>query len=165
MKQTAHYGGDGHIMKIITRRNLLCCALVIASAAAAAETVTYTGSAMTAVNKASLPLGNGDAVITAANRGVAAISTTPPTLLEMSCVGMGVLNGTGGHSTEFYCTMKANDTDILDLKGNDSAEGGKVTVIGGSGKWTGATGSGTFQRISGTETEAVSSFEISVTTP
>ncbi len=139
--------------------------LMAAAAGAAADTATYTGSASSSVSKTVLPLGNGASVVMATTHGVAAISTNPPTLLEMNCAGMGLLAADDSHRTDFYCTFKENENDSLDVKGIDGPDGGTATVIGGSGKWQGATGEGTFRRVSGTESSSSSTFELKITTP
>jgi hypothetical protein len=144
---------------------LLPSLMTVAGSGAFAETATYTGSASTTVSKTVLPLGNGASVIMAASRGVAAISTSPPTLLEMNCAGMGLLTAENSHQTDFYCTFKENENDSLDVKGVDGPEGGTATVIGGSGKWKGATGDGTFKRVSSTESSSSSTFELNISTP
>ena len=148
-----------------TQPTVLFCALLAVSAGATAETATYTGSATAAVSKSILPLGNGGSVVSATNHGTAAISTTPPTLLEMDCMGQGLLGADNKYSTDFYCTFRANETDSFDVKGTDGPEGGQATVIGGSGKWKDATGSGTFKRVSSTESTSSTTFELKVTTP
>lgn len=144
---------------------LTAALMTMAGSGAYAETATYTGSASTTVSRTVLPLGNGASVIMAASRGVAAISTSPPTLLEMNCAGMGLLATDDSHRTDFYCTFKENENDSLDVKGIDGPDGGTATVIGGSGKWQGATGEGTFRRVSSTESSSSSTFELKITTP
>ena len=148
-----------------TRPMVLFCMLLAVVASATAETVTYTGSATAAVSKLMLPLGNGGSVVTAANHGIAAISTSPPSLLQMNCLGLGLLGADNGYATDFYCTFAADENDSFDVKGVDGPEGGTATVIGGSGKWKDATGSGTFKRVSSTESSSSITFEIKVTTP
>lgn len=144
---------------------LTAALMTMAGSGAYAETATYTGSASTTVSRTVLPLGNGASVIMAASRGVAAISTSPPTLLEMNCAGLGLLTAGDSHRTDFYCTFKENENDSLDVKGIDGPDGGTATVIGGSGKWQGATGEGTFRRVSSTESSSSSTFELKITTP
>ena len=147
------------------RQTSIFCVLLAVAAGAAAETVTYTGSATAAVSKLMLPLGNGASVVTAANHGIAAISTSPPSLLQMDCLGLGLLSAKDDYSTDFYCTFSENEENSFDVKGTDGPDGGKATVIGGSGKWKDATGSGTFKRVSSTESSSSITFEITVTTP
>lgn len=144
---------------------LTAALMTMAGSGAYAETATYTGSTSTTVSRTVLPLGNGASVIMAASRGVAAISTSPPTLLEMNCAGLGLLTAEDSHRTDFYCTFKENENDSLDVKGIDGPDGGTATVIGGSGKWQGATGEGTFRRVSSTESSSSSTFELKITTP
>ncbi len=156
-------------MNLNKRSTFLLCVLGAMSQGAQAETVEISGSLRATVGKTLMPLGNGGSVVTASSHGVAAISTSPPTLMDSKCVGMGYLPPEGepatDFSTAFYCTFSANAEDTLDLKGNDGPAGGTATVIGGSGKWKGATGSGTFTRESSTDTTSSSSFQLKLTTP
>lgn len=150
----------------MTPTPLLGLAVLLATTiTASAATVTYTGTATIVVSRMSLPLVSGDSAVSATSVGVAAISTTPPTLLEMNCLGFGLHRIDETYAADFYCTLKAGTDDILDLKGIDGTGGGKVTIIGGSGKWRGATGTGTFTRVTATETDATSTFELEVITP
>ncbi len=152
-------------MNLNKRSILLLCALGAVTQGAPAETVELSGSLRMTVSKTLMPLGNGGSVITAASHGIAAISTSPPTLLDAKCVGMGYLPAEGDHATEFYCSFSANEEDRLDLKGSDGPAGGTATVIGGSGRWRGATGGGSFKRETSTETTSSSTFELKLTTP
>jgi len=152
-------------MNLNKRSILLLCALGAMAPAAQADTVELSGSLRMTVGKTLMPLGNGGSVITASSHGIAAISTTPPTLLDAKCVGMGYVPAEGEHATEFYCSFSANEVDRLDLKGTDGPAGGTATVIGGSGKWQGATGGGSFKRETSSETTSSSTFELKLTTP
>jgi len=152
-------------MKINPRSVLLLCVLGANALGAQAETLAMSGSLRATVAKTLMPLGNGSSVITASSHGVAAISTNPPTLLDAKCVGMGYLPAEGQPATDFYCTFGANEHDSLDIKGTDGPAGGTATVIGGSGKWKGATGEGSFKREMSTETTSSSTFQLNLTTP
>ena len=151
--------------KILVKFIFLLALSVLFSVTVIAETVTYTGTATTSVSKTLMPLGNGDSVVSAASYGVAAISTDPPTLLAIRCNGLGVVGAEDSYTVDFYCTLSENETDTLDLKGQDTLKGGKATVIGGSGKWKGATGKGTFDRVEATELGNKSMFKLKITTP
>jgi hypothetical protein len=85
--------------------------------------------------------------------------------MDVKCVGLGYLPPDGDHAMDFYCTFSANDEDRFDVKGTDGPKGGTATVIGGSGKWQGATGSGTFMREASTETTGSSSFQLELSIP
>jgi hypothetical protein len=152
-------------MKRIIGLSTALCALLVMGAAAAGETTAYSGTSRTVVSKSALPLGNGDSVVTAVSRGVAALSSTPPMLLEMNCVGLGLLGAQESYAADFYCSLKADAENVLDLKGSEGTPGSQFTVLGGSGRWKGATGQGTFKRQTSSETEASATFEMTVTTP
>ncbi|MGH8647293.1 MAG: hypothetical protein ACREX4_23665 [Gammaproteobacteria bacterium] len=119
----------------------------MANSALAGNTVVYKGSAQTNARKSLLPLANGDAVVTSESQGVTTISTDPPAILTIRCAGSGMVKG-GKYSGEGHCTLSENDTDAFDLKVSDRPELATLEVIGGSRKWSGAAGKGTFTRVS-----------------
>lgn len=139
--------------------------LLLSVAVAAGETTAYTGTTKTVVSKSTLPLGNGNSVVAAVSRGMATLSTTPPILLELNCTGLGLLGANQSYAADFYCSLEADAENVLDLKGTESADGSHFTVLGGSGRWQGASGGGTFKRLAGSDTEASASFEMTITTP
>ena len=70
-------------------------------------------------------------------------------------------------STDFYCNIKQNDADSFDFKGNaaeaDGKSKGSFDVVGGSGKWAGATGKGRFKRVMESDVGSKSVVEIEIT--
>ena len=47
-------------------------------------------------------------------------------------------------SGDIFCNFEENAEDGFDIRGKMMADGATAKVIGGSGKWKGATGSGKF---------------------
>ena len=139
--------------------------LLALAPAAAGETVNYNGSGAYTAQKLTMTLGNGDMVFTAWNEGMATISTDPPILLFGRCMGLGLLDTADAYSADVYCTFRANDADSFDVKVRSGAEGGTADVIGGSGRWAGATGTATMRRTSEEENSGTYTFEIELTTP
>jgi len=135
----------------------------------AAETTKYTGTAFGSPVKHLMPLGNGDAILMIESSGVLALSGNPPTLNTLTCSGMGYQTVDNKTTTDFYCNIKENDSDSLDLKGKATEKGdesdGSFKVIGGSGKWKGATGKGKFIRLEKSGDASKTFVEIEVTTP
>ena len=148
----------------------LCIMVPLASNAAS---TTYTGSASISSTQVEMPMANGGTVVTANVTGVGAMITASisnPILLKLRCSGLGyTVNNTG--NLEFYCTFKENDADQFDVKGTEkSGETGKtgetvVSVIGGSGRWVNATGSGTLKRASTGTNSSNTTFELTIETP
>jgi hypothetical protein len=129
--------------------------------------LAFNVSAKTQSTQIRMPLANGNTVATAAALGSAAMSskeTENPVLLDMKCSGMGLLDDTST-SLVYYCTFVENDVDQFDVKGIETPEGSSAEVIGGSGKWAGATGSGKFDRTATSETSSTSTFELTIETP
>ena len=133
--------------------------------AMAGETVNYKGSGTYTAQKLTLTLGNGDIVFAGWNEGVATISTDPPMLLFSKCMGLGRVTENDDFSNDVYCTFRANDADAFDVKGHSDSEGGKGEIIGGSGRWAGATGAVRMKRESQTENSGTYTFELELTTP
>ena len=131
----------------------------------AGETTTYSGSGTYTAQKLTMTLGNGDIVFTGWNEGVAAISTDPPTVLFGKCMGLGRITEENDFSNDVFCTFRANDDDAFDLKDHSDSEGGNGEVIGGSGRWAGATGTVRMTRTSQTENSGSYTFELEITTP
>ena len=135
----------------------------------AAETTKYTGTVFASPVKHLMPLSNGDAVLMIESSGIMALSGNPPTLNTLTCSGMGYQTVENETTTDFYCNIKENDTDSLDLKGKATGNGnesdGSFSVIGGSGKWKGASGKGKFIRLEKSAGANKTFLEIEVTTP
>ncbi len=119
------------------------------SAVVAAENIKYTGTIYAVSNQALMPMGNGDGVVISQVNGVSAMSGNPPSLFGIRCVGMGIIDEESMANIDVYCTFKENETDSFDLKGTIKQGQGDLKVIGGSGKFSGATGKGTFKRTGG----------------
>ncbi len=133
--------------------------------AAAGETVSYNGSGAYTAQKLTMTLGNGDMVFTAWNEGMATISTDPPILLFGRCMGLGLIDISDAYIADVYCTFRANDEDSFDVKARSGTDGGRGEVIGGSGRWAGATGAIRMTRTSQQENSGTYTFEVELTTP
>ena len=118
------------------------------AAATAGETQEYTGRVYADRTSSLLPLGNGTGVMNLQVSGTAAMSGNPPSMFLVQCAGLGLVDAEGKASSDVYCTFDENDTDAFDVKGKVVEGEGNLEVIGGSGRFAGATGSGKFQRTS-----------------
>ncbi len=151
-----------------TNKTAMLAAVTVALAcatASAGETVTYKGSGTYVSQQLTMTLGNGNTVFGARNEGVATISTDPPTLLFGKCMGLGLITGDNDYSADVYCTFRANQQDSFDVRAKTGSKGGTARVIGGSGKWAGATGTAKMDRTSQAEYGGTYTFEIEITTP
>jgi hypothetical protein len=114
-----------------------------------------------------MPMANGGTVVTANVTGVGAMitaSVSNPILLKLRCSGLGyTVNNTG--NIEFYCTFMENEVDQFDVKGTETSGETAITVIGGSGRWVNATGSGTLKRASTGTNSSNTTFELTIETP
>ena len=153
---------------MMTTRTMATLAIAIATlvcgTAWAGETVTYTGSGTYVSSQLTMDLGNGGTVFSARNESVATLSTSPPTLLFGKCMGLGLITG-DDYTADVYCTFRANEQDSFDVKAKTESKGGTAEVIGGSGKWAGATGTARMNRTSQAENGGTYTFELEITTP
>jgi hypothetical protein len=144
---------------------LLCAT----GSASAKETTKYTGTVYGHPVIHLMPLGNGDGIVIVEITGIVALSGNPPTVNTLSCSGMGLQKVNNNITTNFYCNVKENTEDSFDIKGLASEINGKSSgsfdVVGGSGKWSGATGKGKFLRVLQTEAGNKTVMEMSITVP
>ncbi len=145
----------------------LTAALVIVSSQiiSAGEKNNFKGTGRSSGTEHTISLANGETVVWATSEGVATISTDPPGLLNTKCVSLGLIDAENEYSADFYCTMRENNEDSFDLKGEEKSKKGTFKVLGGSGKWKGVTGSGKFKLITYDHSESAYAYEMTVTTP
>ncbi|OGT82524.1 MAG: hypothetical protein A3H91_03560 [Gammaproteobacteria bacterium RIFCSPLOWO2_02_FULL_61_13] len=117
-------------------------------AATAGETQEYTGRVYADRTSTLLPLGNGTGVMSIQVSGISTMSGNPPSVFLMRCAGLGLVDAEGKAASDVYCTFDESDNDTFDVKGKLVEGEGMLEVIGGSGRFAGATGSGKFQRTS-----------------
>ena len=139
--------------------------IVISQIISAEERNTYKGMGRSSGTEHTMSLANGETVVWATSEGVATISTDTPALLNTKCVSLGLIDTKNKYSSDFYCTMRENNKDSFDLKGKEFSKEGTFQIIGGSGKWKGATGSGKFKLVTYDEHAGAYTFEMTVTTP
>lgn len=113
---------------------------------AVAENIEYTGRIYSERAVDLLPLGNGDGVMTLAAAGVVAMSGEPPSLYTLNCAGLGIVDKEGKAKSDVYCTLGENDANSFDIKAKVTEGEGTLEVIGGTGRFAGATGSGTYTK-------------------
>ena len=144
----------------------LLVVLFIANNVYAGPTSKYTGTVYSTPVQNLMPLGNGDGVLIMQSSGIVVMSGEPPTMHELSCSGMGLEKPDENVTTDFYCNIKENSEDSFDIKGTVGGEGaGGFDVIGGSGKWSGATGRGEFVRVEEAEKSNKTVFQVELTVP
>jgi hypothetical protein len=120
--------------------------LVSFANAGAAETVTFTGVASFVSTSSTLPLANGGAALHLSNEIVATVEESESGILYGDCAGLGYLDAEGQYSVRALCTFAQSETDGFAIEALlEPAAEGKVKVIGGSGRWAGATGDGSLK--------------------
>ena len=152
--------------KSIFLSSITIFSLLVSTSVFAGQTVKHSGTVYATPVKNLMPLGNGDAVVIMQSVGIVAMSGEPPTIHTMSCSGMGLQKADESIDTQFYCNLKENNDDSFDIKGTAGDEtGGEFDVIGGSGKWAGATGKGKFVRVIQSDEGNKNVFEVEITVP
>ena len=131
----------------------------------AGGTVSYNGTGNYVASTLTLDLGNGDTAFGARNEGIATISTDPPIILYGRCLGLGIIAKDNTISSDVYCTFRQNDEDSFAVKGRTGPKGGKGAIIGGSGKWKGASGSVKMTRTEVSGQSGTYTWQIDMTTP
>ena len=140
-------------------------AMLMSPTVSAGETVTYKGMGTYEVMRAVLPLANGDAAIHLSHNIVATIEPSKSGFIYGDCAGLGHLTVEGKYSGALYCTFTETGNDSFDLKAVTADDSGSVEIIGGSGKWADATGTGSLKRKYTAENGGSYLYEFSITTP
>jgi len=121
-------------------------AICAAGSAFAGQTVVYKGTGSYVASKVLMPLGNGGAAVHMSNKIIATIEPSEVGFMHGACAGMGYISDGGDDSVQAYCTFEEKRGDVFDIRASGAMGTGTVEVIGGSGKWKDATGTGTFRR-------------------
>jgi len=140
-------------------------ALLASSGIALAETVTFKGTGTYSVVRALMPLSNGGAALHLSHDTIATVEPSESGFMSGDCAGLGYISPEGEVSIDSICNFSLNSKDGLVIRGKADLEGSKVKVIGGSGKFTGATGTGTMTRKWVEGNRGSYDYEVKVTTP
>jgi hypothetical protein len=142
-------------------------ALVTACGAgtAAAEAVTLKGKGTYFVQRALMPLGNGGAAIHVSNKTVMSVEPSKTGVMFGECAGLAYLSPDAKYASRIYCNFTENANDTLVVQGEVSPDGGKITIIGGSGRWKGATGTGKISALGEEDEQGRYEYELQIVTP
>ncbi len=142
----------------------LACAMC--TAAWASETITYTGTGTFAATQLVMPLASGGAAVHLSNDIVATIEPSESGFMTGDCAGLGHISADGEYGVSALCSFVENANDAFDIKATlTPAVGGEVEIIGGSGKWQGATGTGTIKARHYEGERGTFRYEFEITTP
>ena len=121
--------------------------LAVTGAGAGAEVVTFTGAVTYTAQRELLPLSNGGAAVHVTNRLVGTISPSDSGgFIFGDCAGLAYISPEGKLTIDNLCTFMENKEDGFTLRAQSGVEGGKSDVIGGTGRFAGATGEGRMRR-------------------
>ncbi len=131
----------------------------------AADTVTYRGTGTFVASRVLMPLANGGAAIQLINETVATIEPSESGFIFGDCSGLAYTSPEANFTVTVYCTFTETGNDSFDVKGEAVNGRGKAEIIGGSGKWAGATGTGAFKRLWAEGPRGSYEYEFVITTP
>jgi hypothetical protein len=151
-----------------TLAGFIAAAAVLAFCApgsAVAATTTVKGKGTYFVKRALMPLGDGGAVIHTTATTVASADVSVGGVLFGECAGLVHISGDGQAKSRVYCNFAESDDDVFVIEADMGLEGGAVRVIGGSGKWKGASGTGTLKRTGESDANGTYEYEFNIVTP
>jgi hypothetical protein len=151
--------------KFIAGLLLVMAATPVLEIASAGESVTYRGTGTYVLARTLLPLANGGAVMQLVHETVATIEPSETGFIFGDCAGLGYLTVDGEYTGEVYCTFAENDSDHFDVRGSGKRDSATVEILGGSGKWSGATGTGTLKRKWADGNRGTYEYEFKIATP
>ncbi len=131
----------------------------------AGETVTYRGSGTYFVSRALMPLSNGDAAVHMSNKTIATIEPSESGFIFGNCLGLGYISSESAFTANIYCTFTETGNDSFDIRGSTQDNTGTIEIIGGSGKWAEASGTGSVKRKYEQEFQGSYDYEFEITTP
>lgn len=135
--------------------------------AANAETMTLTGKGTYFVDRDLMPLGNGGAALHTTNTTVVSVEPSESGVMFGECAGLAYLSPESTLSSRVYCNFSENGKDTFVVQADLEAgkPGGKISILGGSGKFANATGSGKITPLGEEDSQGRYSYEFNITTP
>lgn len=148
---------------------MLTLALLVAAPSLAAEashTVLYKGTGTYVVTRALLPLANGGAALQLSHDTVATVQPSASGFMHGQCAGLGYLSPGGEATVNAICTFNLTQADgfVIRLDAGPQAQG-RVEVLGGRGKFEGASGTGSLHRTYLEGDRGSYTYEFKITTP
>lgn len=127
---------------------LLAGTLCLFEPASAEQTIRYEGKGTYVATREPLVLANGGVAVVSSHAIVATLEPSDVGFIFGNCKGLAYVppSGPADGVTDLYCTFTETAADGFAIRGAFGPASGTIEVIGGSGRWQGATGGGTFQR-------------------
>ena len=136
-----------------------------AASSQAAEAVIYRGKGTYEVTRTPMRLHSGGAVVIISAQTIATFEPSESGFASGECSGVGYLSPAGDYSTDVYCTFSVRGGDGFDFRARTGSYGGSLEVLGGTGDWEGATGSGAFIHRFSEGTTVSFEYEIAIDVP
>ncbi len=144
---------------------VLAAAALCAAGSASAATTTLSGKGTYFVNRDLLPLANGGAALHIKATTVVSAEPSESGIMFGECAGLAHLAEDATYRSRLYCNFTENGDDSFSIQADNGMDGGEVTVIGGKGRYKGATGSGTLKPLGEDGGQGRYSYEFKITTP
>jgi hypothetical protein len=144
---------------------LVATLVLCLSGTATADTVTLKGRGTYFVHRALMPLGNGGAAVHVTNKTVMSVEPSETGVMFGECAGLAYLTPDAKYASRIYCNFTESAEDTLVVQGDVSPDGGKLAIIGGSGRWKDATGSGKIMPLGEDDEQGRYAYELQVVTP
>lgn len=143
----------------------LTLALLFVSGVAKAASITIKGKGTYFVTRSLMPLADGGAVLHTSASTVASSDVSEGGVVFGECAGLAHLTSEGQAKTRVYCNFTETGAGVFVVEADVSIDGGEVKVIGGSGKYAGATGSGMLKRTGEGDGQGTYEYQFDITTP
>lgn len=133
--------------------------------AVTAETVTLKGKGTYFVNRDLMPLGNGGAVLHTTNTTVVSVEPSESGVMFGECAGLAYIAPDSSLRSRLYCNFSENGTDTFVVQADLGPKGNGIEVLGGSGRWKDATGTGKVTPVREADQQGFYTYEFHISTP
>jgi hypothetical protein len=144
---------------------VLAAAALCATGTAVAESTTVKGKGTYFVQRELLPLANGAAALHITATTVVSAEPSESGIMFGECAGLAYLEQDASYRSRIYCNFTENGTDSFAIQGDMDKAGGKIAVIGGSGRFKDATGDGKLTALGEEGGKGRYSYEFTISTP
>lgn len=144
---------------------LVASILMGASATTLAASTTLKGKGTYYVQRQLMPLADGGAVLHTTAATVASAGDSEGGVMFGECAGLSHLDSEGKAKGRVYCNFSHGSDDVFVVEADMRLDGGDVRIIGGSGKWSGASGTGMLKRTGEKGGQGTYQYEFNISTP
>lgn len=144
---------------------LVSLLMAVGAGSALAANTTIEGKGTYVVKRALMPLADGSAVLHTTASTVASSNSAEGGVLFGECAGLAHVDPEGKAKSRVYCNFGEGGPDRFVMEADMDLESGNITITGGSGKYEGATGTGSLQRTGENGGTGTYTYKFDITTP